>query len=80
MPLWANCLQMHPVRHLKPGMDCSIPTLVLINGSDPMHPAEYGERLAAGLVEIVSKEKGPALHVFEARKAIESFVSSLEDR
>ena len=66
-------------------MDCSIPTLVLINGSDPMHPAEYGERLAAGipgsrLVEIVSKEKGPALHVFEARKAIESFVSSLEDR
>ena len=63
----------------------SIPTLVLINGSDPMHPAGSGERLAAGipgsrLVEIASKEKDPALHAFEARKAIESFVSSLEDR
>jgi pimeloyl-ACP methyl ester carboxylesterase len=61
----------------------SIPTLVLINSSDPMHPASYGERLAAGipgsrLVEIVSKERDPAQHIFEAREAIERFVSSLE--
>ena len=63
----------------------SIPTLVLINGSDPMHPAGYGERLAAGipgsrLVEIASKERDPVRHVFEATKAIEGFVSSLADR
>ena len=50
-----------------------------------MHPAGYGERLAAGipgasLVEIASKEKDPVLHVFEASKAIEGFVSSLADR
>jgi hypothetical protein len=32
------------------------------------------------LVEIASKERDPVLHVFEARKAIEGFVSSLADR
>jgi pimeloyl-ACP methyl ester carboxylesterase len=65
--------------------DLSIPTLVLINTPDPMHPAEYGQRLAAEipcshLVQITSKEMDPVLHAHEAREAIEGFVSALEDR
>jgi pimeloyl-ACP methyl ester carboxylesterase len=62
-----------------------IPTLVLINSPDPMHPAEYGQRLAAEipcsrLVQITSKEMDPVLHAREAREAIENFVSALEAR
>ncbi len=56
-----------------------VPTLVLTNDSDAIHPVEYGQRLAAGipaarLVEIAPKESDPALHAREAREAIEGFV------
>jgi hypothetical protein len=60
-----------------------MPTLVLINGSDPMHPAGYGERLAAGipgasLVEIASKERDPVCTLWPGKPS--GFVSSLADR
>jgi pimeloyl-ACP methyl ester carboxylesterase len=62
--------------------DVAVPTLVLVNELDALHPVEYGRRLAAGipgarLVEIAPKEKHPALHAREAREAIESFVAGL---
>jgi pimeloyl-ACP methyl ester carboxylesterase len=65
--------------------DLSIPTLVLINSPDPMHPAEYGQRLAAEIpgshpARITSKEVDPVLHSYEARNAIEGFASALEGR
>ena len=56
-----------------------VPTLVLTNDSDAIHPVVYGQQLAAGipaarLVEIAPKESDPALHAREAREAIEGFV------
>ncbi|MBV8376045.1 MAG: alpha/beta fold hydrolase, partial [Verrucomicrobia bacterium] len=57
----------------------SVPTLVIVNELDAMHPAEYGRRLASGiprakLVKITPKEKDPVMHTSEAREAIEAFV------
>jgi pimeloyl-ACP methyl ester carboxylesterase len=62
--------------------EVAVPTLVLVNALDALHPVEYGQRLAAGipgarLVEIAPKEKDPALHAREAREAIEAFVAGL---
>jgi hypothetical protein len=42
----------------------AVPTLVLVNELDALHPVEYGRRLAAGiagarLVQIAPKEKDP---------------------
>ncbi|MBV8901450.1 MAG: alpha/beta fold hydrolase [Verrucomicrobia bacterium] len=59
-----------------------VPTLVLVNELDALHPVEYGRRLAAGipgaqLVQIAPKEQDPALHTREAREAIEAFVRGL---
>jgi pimeloyl-ACP methyl ester carboxylesterase len=59
-----------------------MPTLVLVNELDALHPVEYGRRLAAGipgalLVEIAPKEEDPTLHAREAREAIEAFVAEL---
>jgi pimeloyl-ACP methyl ester carboxylesterase len=60
----------------------TVPTLVLVNHLDAMHPVDCGRRLADGipgarLVEIAPKEKDPALHAREARQAIEAFVARL---
>jgi pimeloyl-ACP methyl ester carboxylesterase len=60
-----------------------VPTLVLVNELDALHPVEYGRRLAFGipgaqLVEITAKEKDPVLHAREAREAIEAFVDGLD--
>ena len=62
--------------------EVAVPTLLLINDLDPLHPVDYGRRLAAGipgahLVEIAPKEKDPVLHAREARQAIEAFVQGL---
>jgi pimeloyl-ACP methyl ester carboxylesterase len=62
--------------------EVAVPTLVLVNDLDALHPVDYGRRLAAGipgaqLVEIAPKEKDPALHAREAREAIEAFVQAL---
>jgi pimeloyl-ACP methyl ester carboxylesterase len=59
-----------------------VPTLVLVNELDALHPVEYGRRLAAGipgaqLAEIAPKEQDPALHAREAREAIDAFVGRL---
>lgn len=64
--------------------EVAVPTLVLVNELDALHPVEYGRRLAAGiagarLVEIAPKEKDPVLHTREAREAIEAFVADLLD-
>ncbi|MBV9491849.1 MAG: alpha/beta hydrolase [Verrucomicrobia bacterium] len=61
----------------------AIPTLVLVNELDALHPVDYGRRLAGGipgarLVELAPKEKHPALHARETREAIEAFVTRLE--
>jgi pimeloyl-ACP methyl ester carboxylesterase len=63
----------------------AVPTLVLVNDLDALHPVEYGQRLAAEipgarLIEISPKEKDPVLHARETREAIESFVAGLESR
>ncbi len=60
----------------------AVPTLVLVNGSDALHPIEYGQRLAAEipharLVEIAPKTIDPVLHVREAREAIEGFIAEV---
>ena len=62
--------------------EVTVPTLVLVNELDALHPVNHGRRLAAGipgarLVEIAPKEKDPALHAREARQAIEAFVAGL---
>jgi len=62
--------------------EVAVPTLVLVNALDALHPVEYGERIAAGipgarLVEVAPKEKDPSLHAREARQAIEAFVAGL---
>jgi len=59
-----------------------VPTLILVNEADALHPVEYGRRLAAGipgarLVKIAPKEHDPALHAREAREAIEAFIEGL---
>lgn len=58
-----------------------VPTLVLVNAMDPLHPADYGQRLAAEipgaqLVELTPKEKEPVRHALEMRDAIERFVGA----
>lgn len=65
--------------------EVAVPTLVLVNDLDALHPLEYGRRLAAcipgaRLVEIAPKEKDPALHAREARQAIEAFVAGLRPK
>jgi pimeloyl-ACP methyl ester carboxylesterase len=61
-----------------------VPTLVLVNQLDPLHPVEYGQRIALGipgarLTEIAPKEKDPSLHAHEAREAIQAFIAEVED-
>jgi pimeloyl-ACP methyl ester carboxylesterase len=60
----------------------AVPTLVLVNGLDALHPVEYGKRLAseirgATLVELTPKETDPVRHARETREAIERFVGEL---
>jgi pimeloyl-ACP methyl ester carboxylesterase len=62
--------------------EIKVPTLVLTNQLDALHPVDYGQRLAAEipgarLVEITPKETDPILHARETRESIEAFVSSL---
>jgi pimeloyl-ACP methyl ester carboxylesterase len=62
-----------------------VPTLVIVNSLDALHPVEYGVKLAADipgaqLVEVAPKEKDPALHARESQHAIESFVAGLRLR
>ena len=62
--------------------EVTVPTLVIVNRRDVLHPMEYGERLAAGiararLVEITAKELDPMAHAREATTAIEQFVALL---
>jgi pimeloyl-ACP methyl ester carboxylesterase len=62
----------------------AVPTLVLVNELDALHPVEYGQRIAVGipgarLVEIAPKEKDPLQHAREAREAIQAFIAELED-
>jgi pimeloyl-ACP methyl ester carboxylesterase len=59
--------------------EVAVPTLILVNELDALHPVDYGRRLASGipgarLVEITPKEKDPVKHAREAREAIETFV------
>ena len=61
----------------------AVPTLVLVNELDALHPVEYGRRIALGipgarLVEIAPKEKDPSLHAREARESIEAFVAEVD--
>jgi len=63
----------------------SVPTLVIVNELDPMHPVEYGRILASGipgaaLAKIPPKQKGLNLHSSEAREAIEAFVRTVAQR
>ena len=56
-----------------------VPTLVLANRTDPPHPFEYGELLAATLpnaelVELTSKSVDKALHIRQARAALVAFL------
>lgn len=56
-----------------------VPTLVLANQADPLHPFEYGEVLAAKLpnallVELTSKSVDKAVHVRQAQAAIGGFL------
>lgn len=58
-----------------------VPTLLLVNAMDALHPIEYGERLAreipgAKLVEVTPKEVDPVSHGRDALKAIEDFVTT----
>lgn len=62
-----------------------VPTLVIVNRHDALHPMAYGERLAAEmpdarLTEITSKELDLAAHTRDAAQAIEGFVAMLGER
>ncbi|MCI0744797.1 MAG: alpha/beta hydrolase [Verrucomicrobia subdivision 3 bacterium] len=57
----------------------SVPTLVLANRHDPIHPFEFGEELAreipgAELVEITSKSVSVDQHTRDVQAALEAFV------
>ena len=62
-----------------------VPTLVIVNRHDALHPMAYGQRLAAEmpdarLTEITSKELDLAAHTRDAAQAIEGFVAMLGER
>lgn len=59
-----------------------VPTLVLVNEDDPLHPFHYGEVLAhaipgARLKQITSKAIDPELHARDIQQAIEHFLLGL---
>lgn len=58
-----------------------VPALVLANRMDPVHPFEYGERLAAEmpgaeLIEITPKSVSVEQHTHDVRTAIDRFLQS----
>ena len=58
----------------------SVPTLVLGNREDPIHPYAYAEELAgaipgAELREIAPKSAGPDRHVADVQRALEAFLA-----
>ena len=59
--------------------DIGVPTLVLGNRQDPVHPFEYAEVLASGipgarLVELTSKSVSVERHELEVRRALADFL------
>jgi pimeloyl-ACP methyl ester carboxylesterase len=62
-----------------------VPTLVLANHHDPIHPWEFGEELAreipgARLVEITSKSVDVDQHTRDVQAALDSFFERLEEK
>ena len=78
-PSWSACRHDAPAGSQAGWAGIRAPTLILANRTDPPHPFEYGELLAATLpnaelVEITSKSVDKALHVRQAREAIAGFL------
>jgi pimeloyl-ACP methyl ester carboxylesterase len=68
-----------PVTHLDQLKTIQVPTLVLANRQDPIHPFEYGVRLAelipgAEFRELTPKSTDLDLHLKETQQFIESFL------
>ncbi|XID95871.1 alpha/beta fold hydrolase [Paenibacillaceae bacterium WGS1546] len=62
-----------------------VPTLVLANRLDPLHPFAYGELLAsriphASFKELVSKSVDPSKHVEQCRAYVSEFLQTLVER
>jgi pimeloyl-ACP methyl ester carboxylesterase len=82
---WPRLLQLPadaPNRDPAAWRAVTVPTLVLSNRADPIHPSDYAETLAAAIpsaqrVEVPSKALDKAAHVAAARKEITSFLARL---
>jgi len=62
-----------------------VPTLVLANRQDPVHPYEYGEILAqtipaARFCEVPPKSDGEPRHAADVRRCVSEFLHSLEPK
>lgn len=67
-----------PVRNLADLSRISVPTLILVNDNDPVHPRHYGEVLhkvmpGSRLETITSKETDPRQHAVDMQAAIQRF-------
>jgi pimeloyl-ACP methyl ester carboxylesterase len=71
-----------PVEHLEQCGQLRIPTLVVVNGRDPVHPDTLGEQLAAAIPgaavsRITSKAGSETLHQAELERTIRDFLQPL---
>jgi len=69
-----------PIRSMAELADISVPTLVLANRQDPIHPFEYGPALAAGIraaefQEIPSKSADVTRHIEQTRHFLRQFMT-----
>src|SRR5262249_15470350 len=70
-----------PCRSLEALTAIRVPTLILVNRHDPVHPFEYGEILAgairgARVCEITSKSEGESRHAADVQRCITEFLKT----
>ena len=69
-----------PLNDIEQARSTACPTLILANKNDPIHPYEYGVRLAEAIPgaqfrEIASKSVDANLHLREVQQFIQEFLS-----
>jgi pimeloyl-ACP methyl ester carboxylesterase len=74
-----------PVASLTQCRQLQIPTLIVVNARDPVHPDVFGEQLAAAipgaaLSRITSKAESESLHQADLARTLREFLEPIQDR
>lgn len=74
-----------PMKSLEECQQLQIPTLVVVNARDPVHPDTFGHQLAAAipgaaLTRITSKTESETLHQIELERTLKDFLQPIQEQ